>query len=179
MRVGGVIGGVRGGWGGGGGGGGQRRTKAWRGGPFFIHRHRLCSPSALREVLRGSRGRPGGRRELSGGSSGKFSGPKWIENGAFESDFAYPTRRATRVLGEIDLSCRILSFPVYDFSFCAGNDEPWFENTSNSCVATALSSFGISLLGARRMWPQASPIRRPLGAACGAVPCGSEYTFKL
>ena len=132
-----------------------------------LHRHRLCSMSALRGVLRGSRGLPGGRRELSGGSSGKFSGPKWIENGAFESDFAHPTRRSvsktTRVLGEIDLSCPILSFPVYDFSLCAGNDEPWFENNSNSCVATVLSSFAISLLGGRRMWPQASPIRRPQG----------------
>ena len=136
-----------------------------------LHRHRLCSMSALRGVLRGSRGLPGGRRELSGGSSEKLSGPKCTEKGAFENDFALPARgsvlETTRVLGEIDLSCPISSFRVYDPSFRVANDEPWFENTSNSCVATVLSSFAISLLGGRRMWPQASPIRRPPGLACG------------
>ena len=156
-----------------GGGGAARRTKMSRRRLEKLHRHRLCSMSAFRGVLRGSRGLPGGRRELSGGSSEKFSGPKWIENGAFESDFMPPTRcsvpETTRVLGEIDLSCPISSFRVYDPSFRAANDEPWFENTSNSCVATVLSSFAISLLGGRRMWPQASPIRRPPVSACGAV----------
>ena len=128
---------------------------------------------AFRGVLRGSRGLPGGRRELSGGSSEKLSGPKWIEKGAFESDFAFPTRgsvlETTRVLGEIDLSGPISSFRVYDPSFRAANDEPWFENTSNSCVATVLSSFAISLLGVGACGRRPLQSADPLGVACGSV----------
>ena len=153
--------------------GGGECTKVPRRGSFF------CTGISFARCGRsgGCSGAPGGSREGAGSSPEglprEFLGPKWIENGAFESAFAPPTRlsvpETTRVLGEIDLSCPISSFRVYDLSFRAANGEPWFENTSNSCVATVLSSFAISLLGGRRMWPQASPIRRPPVSACGAV----------
>ena len=123
-------------------------------------------------------GAPGGSREGAGSSPEGLRRSFRVQNGSkmerSRSGFASRTRSSvpetTRVLGEIDLSCPTSSFPVYDFSLCAGNDEPCFKSTSSSCVTTALSSFGISLLGGRRMWPQASPMRRPPVAACGAVP---------
>ena len=144
------------------------------GGSFF------CTGIGFARCRRSGRcsGAPGGAREGAGSSPEGLRGSFRVQNGSKMGRSRVVLRiqrtrrsvsKTTRVLGEIDLSCPILSFPVHDFLFCAGNDEPWFENTSNSCVATALSSFGISLLGGRRMWPQASRIRRPRGPACGSI----------
>ena len=109
----------------------------------------------------GCSGAPGGSREGAGSSPEGLGRSFRLQNGSkmerSRPGFAPPTRcsvpETTRVLGEIDLAGPISSFRVYDPSFRAANDEPWFENTLNSCVTTVLSSFALSLLGGRRMWP--------------------------